>query len=42
VAPLPPACGPVHFDPHRLCPAPDGRPHVTALVQLTDLIFARE
>ena len=29
---------PVHFDPHRLCPAPDGHPHITALVQLTDLI----
>jgi putative hydrolase of the HAD superfamily len=33
---------PVHFDPYRLCPAPDGHPHVTALVQLTDLISARE
>jgi FMN phosphatase YigB (HAD superfamily) len=29
---------PVHFDPQRLCPAPDGHPHITALVQLTDLI----
>ena len=29
---------PVHFDPHRLCPAPDGHPHITALVQLADLI----
>ena len=29
---------PVHFDPYRLCPAPDGHPHITALVQLTNLI----
>jgi putative hydrolase of the HAD superfamily len=29
---------PVHFDPHRLCPAPGGHPHITALVQLADLI----
>ena len=29
---------PVHFDPHRLCPAPEGHPHITALVQLADLI----
>src|ERR687885_370982 len=29
---------PVHFDPHRLCPASDEHPHIAALVQLADLI----